>query len=442
METPCNGQPDSIVRLIKHLIMKHSIARFFALAAIASTLVLQQSCVKDVCTQTYTYTYFQPLYKTTAEVRANIKSNAPKSVVNPGKIYIKGNYIFLNEVDKGIHVINNSNPAAPVNAAFIDLPGNVDIAVKDNILYADFYTDLVAINISNPLNVSVEKFVANVFPERNYYGYHTDSSKVIYDWVKKTETIELGCNESMSIYSAAGVGFNRNDAGLASGTMKASPVGISGSLARFGVINDYMYAVSDDSLRVISLVSALNPVVANSIRLGWGMETLFPFKDKLFIGSNTGMLIYSVTNPLNPVKQGTFQHVRTCDPVIADDEYAYVTLHSGDRCAGFTNQLEVLNISNIMAPTLLKTYLFTSPRGLAKDGELLFICDGADGLKIFNAANPLAITMIKHFTMTEANDVIAWNNIALVIANDGLYQYDYSSVADIKLISKIAVQNN
>lgn len=421
--------------------MKLHILKFAGAVAIAGILFSQQSCVKDVCKKNYTYTYYQPLYKTTAEVRANIKSNGPRAVVNPGKIYIKGNYIFLNEIDKGIHVIDNSNAAAPVNAAFIDLPGNVDIAVKDNILYADFYTDLVAIDVSNPLNVSVVKFVQNVFPERFYYGYRTDSTKVIYDWVKKTETVEVSCGTNYSVYSG-GVLFNSMDRGLASGSSKASPVGISGSLARFGIVNDYMYAVSQDSLKVISIAATQNPVLANTLRLGWGIETLFPFKDKLFIGSNTGMLIYNISNPLTPFKQGSFEHVRTCDPVIADDDYAYVTLHSGSRCAGFTNQLEVLDITNIMSPILLKTYLLSSPRGLSKDGSLLFICDGDDGLKVFNASNPLGITMIKQFSMAEANDVIAHNGIALVVAKDGLYQYDYSTAPDIKLLSKIDVQNN
>jgi hypothetical protein len=49
-----------------------------------------------------------------------------------GKLFIQGHYIFLNEVDKGIHVIDNSNPAQPRNVAFIDIPGNVDLAVKGN----------------------------------------------------------------------------------------------------------------------------------------------------------------------------------------------------------------------------------------------------------------------------------------------------------------------
>jgi hypothetical protein len=232
------------------------------------------------------------------------------------------------------------------------------------------------------------------------------------------------------------------DAGLASGSAKSSPVGISGSLARFAVVNNYMYAVSSDSLRVITLAVAENPMLANSLGLGWGIETVFPFKDKLFIGSNTGMLIYSVSNPLTPAKLGTFEHVRTCDPVIADDNYAWVTLHSGNRCAGFTNQLELLNITNIMSPNLLKTYPLTSPRGLGKDGNLLFICDGDDGLKVFDATDPLSIKQVKQFSLPEANDVIAYNHIALVVAKDGLYQFDYSNAANIKLVSKLTVQNN
>lgn len=421
--------------------MKKYFARTIAFFCIVAVIFLLQSCVKDNCTKTYTYTYFQPLYKTTAEVRANIKSNAPRALVNPGKIYIKGNYIFLNEVDKGIHVIDNSNPAIPKNVAFIDLPGNVDIAVKNNIMYADFYTDLVVMDISNPLNIAVSKFVNNVFPERYYYGYSVDSTKVIYDWVKKTETVEYDCvNDGISIFSGRGMLANAMDAGL-SKSSAGSPVGISGSLARFALLNDYMYTVSTSALKVIDVRSATNPIVSNEISLGWGIETVFPFKNKLFIGSNTGMFIYDVQNPAVPVKQGSFNHVRTCDPVIADDNLAYVTLHSGTRCTGFTNQLDVLNISNIQSPQLVKSYPLTNPRGLSKDGNLLFICDGNDGLKVFDAVDPNSISIIKQFVLPEANDVIAFNNIALVIAKDGLYQYDYSNVAAIKLLSKIAVQN-
>jgi hypothetical protein len=170
--------------------------------------------------------------------------------------------------------------------------------------------------------------------------------------------------------------------------------------------------------------------------LGWGIETIYPFKDKLFIGSNTGMFIYDITNPAQPSKQGEFNHVRTCDPVIAEDNYAYVTLRTGTGCPGATNQLDVLDITNLSQPLRMKTYPMTNPHGLSKDGDLLFICDGKDGLKVYNAADRNSIFLVKHITGLSTYDVIAWNDVAIVSATDGLYQYDYSDVNNIKLLSK------
>ena len=68
-----------------------------------------------------------------------------------------GNYIFLNEVNKGVHIIDNSNPAKPSIKAFINIPGNVDIAVKGSTLYADLFADLVVVDISNPLDAAFKK---------------------------------------------------------------------------------------------------------------------------------------------------------------------------------------------------------------------------------------------------------------------------------------------
>jgi len=38
-------------------------------------------------------------------------------------------------------------------------------------------------------------------------------------------------------------------------------------------------------------------------------------------------------------------------------------------------------------------------------------------------------------------DVIAWNKNAIVVAKDGLYQYDYSDANNIHLVSKISIAN-
>jgi len=101
----------------------------------ALVIIFFGGCLKDNCS--HTYTIYTPIYQTLTDVRLNMKSNSAEEIKNPGKIYVLGNYIFLNELDKGIHVIDNRNPASPKNISFIDIPGNVDMAVTGNILYAD-----------------------------------------------------------------------------------------------------------------------------------------------------------------------------------------------------------------------------------------------------------------------------------------------------------------
>lgn len=402
---------------------------------------LLSSCVKDNCSHTYRYTLYQPVYKTTAQVKSDIKSNAAREVVNPGKIVMLGNYIFLNEVDKGIHVIDNRNAAAPKNVAFIDIPGNMDLAIKGNTLYADLYTDLVTLDISNPLHVVVKKYNEGVFPFRIYNnGFYADSSKIIVDWIKHDTTIVENCSQSTMVfndyYMSPASAANQSS----SGSNSSSPIGKGGSMARFAIVVNSLYTVSNTDLNVFNISNSIDPVFKNKVNISsWNIETIFPFKDKLFIGSQNGMFVYNIINPNNPTLAGQFSHVQSCDPVIADDDFAYVTLRTGSMCVGNANQLEILQLNSFTNPVLMKTYSFTNPHGLSKDGDLLFICDGSDGLKIFNSADVSNLELIKHFSGLETYDVIAFNHIALVVAKDGLYQYDYSDVKNIHLLSKIPV---
>ena len=416
--------------------MKKAIAVLLLVCSLVFT-----SCLKDRCT--HTYTMYQPVYKTMAEVRANIKSNTPRVLERPGKIYIRGNYIFLNEIDKGIHVIDNRNPAAPRKIAFIDIPGNIDLAVKDNILFADLYTDMVSLDISDPLHVVVKKIIENAFPFRRYEnGFVADSNLVIVDWIRKDTTVSIDCEggnvfwrgcASCSYVLDASPGMNK----------AASPfgAGIGGSLARFTILNNYLYTVSIDQLNVFNLSTANLPQLINKVNIGWNIETIYPFNDRLFIGSSDGMFIFATGNPTAPNKVGQFSHVRSCDPVIADDRVAYVTLRTGNACQGLVNRMEVLNIDNISSPSVLKVYSLTNPHGLSKDGNILFVCDASDGLKIYKADDPADLKLLKQIHHLDTYDVIAYNKIALVVAKDGLYQFDYSNLDNIRLLSKIGFNN-
>ena len=357
-----------------------------------------QGCLKDSCSSTYTI--YAPIYKKLTDVRAEMKSEAARPLENTGKIYVYGQYIFMNEVHKGIHVIDNSNPASPKNISFINIPGNVDIAVKGNYLYADCYSDIVVFDISNPVQVNVAKFLDNAIPEVGYFwGNNTsiDSVEVIVGYSSRDTTVDcdtwqswVNCRSCLRMDAGGGVFLTNAPA--------ASQQGKGGSMARFSIVNNYMYGVSSYKLYA-----------------------------------------FDIANPSDPMYTGEFAHVSSCDPVISDGQTAYVTLRSGTECQGFTNQLDVINISNLSNPSLIKTYPMSNPHGLSKDGDNLFICDGKAGLKIYNASDPSSIKLLDKFENLETFDVITMNGLAIVVAKDGLYQYDYSNNSNIRQISRMGI---
>lgn len=110
---------------------------------------------------------YKPVYVTQAEAN-NVEIQEAKDIEDFGKIYVFGDYLFVNDRFKGVHVINNQNPLNPQKLAFINIPGNVDIAVKNNTLYADNLTDLLVFDIQDPQNISLTKRVSDAFPSLDF----------------------------------------------------------------------------------------------------------------------------------------------------------------------------------------------------------------------------------------------------------------------------------
>jgi hypothetical protein len=417
-----------------------------ALAGILIALlpVAFTACVKDSCKKQFRYTYYKPVYKTRDEVVANVKSNGAQAVKNAGKLFLFGNYIFLNEVDKGIHVIDNSNPSSPQNISFIDIPGNLDIAAKGSILYADLYTDLLAIDISNPRSISVRKIIRNQFPYRAWgAGFAADTTRIIVDWERVDTVVKESCGDDpwATVYRGDMLFLASSTAapGAASQAAASSPAGIGGSMARFTIMNDRLYTVGISDLGIYNISNTGEPALVNRIGLPWNVETIYPFRDNLFVGGSTGMYIYNVSNPDAPAASGQFSHARICDPVIADDNYAYVTLSSGSMCGGSLDELDILNLSDIAHPVLVKTYGMTNPKGLSKAGKYLFICDGDAGVRIFDASIVTALQQVKTIALKGTYDVITYEGRALIVAKDGLYQFDISDINHIRQLSRISV---
>lgn len=418
--------------------MKKQLQFLVKLSLVVAGILFFTGCFKDSCLKTYTI--YRPVYKSLSEVRANMKGFTPEIIRQTGKLFTEGNYIFLSEPEKGIHVIDNSNPSNPKNISFIAVPGNEDLAVRGNYLYADSYSDMVVFDISNPSQIFAKKFLNNVFTDRNtyYYGGSTnpDSIRVLVDYIAKDTT--TSCEIYSSWYGCSSCPVTLGFA-LAPVASKNNGNGTGGSMARFALLNNFLYAAGYNTLASFDVTEASSPSIKNTINLSSSIETIYPFHDKLFLGSTSGMFVYDVSSPSSPALAGSLSHVRSCDPIITDGDYAYVTLRDGTRCGGYTNQLDILNVTNINSPVLVSSYKMTNPHGLAKDGNWLFICDGKDGLRIYDNSLPTNITEIKQIKGMETYDVIAGGGNVLVVATDGLYQFNYSDIKNIQQVSKLPV---
>ena len=204
--------------------------------------------------------------------------------------------------------------------------------------------------------------------------------------------------------------------------------GQGGSLATFLLKGNYLYTVDNYNLNVFNIQEETNPMKVNTISIGFNIETLFGFDDYLFIGSRNGMFIYDVKNPELPKRMSASEHFRSCDPVVANNDYAYVTLHSTAVCGGSINELQTYDIKNIEAPILLNTRGLDRPKGLSLYYNYLIVCDASD-VKIFDVTNPINSIFIKSIPVALGIDVIIRENHLFIISENGLFQYQLNKDA-------------
>jgi hypothetical protein len=410
---------------------------FFGLAFAA----FLSGCLRDDCETTRTFVRFNPVYKTPAECRVGIVAQGPRELRNPGKIYAFSHYLFINELNEGIHVIDNSDPAAPQKIAFWSIPGNVDIAIRGQYLYADQYVDLLTVDISDMQNPQVVCRSENAF---QLYGFDPQRGFLV-DYERTEITEEISCEDTrwgqgwFMLDDVLFVGPAAFDASSPQNGFNNAlkTAGVGGSYSRFGLFDEYLYTIDHSLLRTWSVNSAC-PSRVDSTWVGWNIETIFPWKDRLFLGSQTGVFIFNNSNPQRPVLETRFDHATGCDPVVCDEKNAYVTIHDGTTCNGTFNQLDVIGIENLPTANLLKTYQMKRPFGLSVTNDYLYLCD--DGLKIFDKTDPMNLKAKSHVAGIKTYDVIALGEgHLLVVGDDGFYQFDASDPANPRQISHIPV---
>ncbi|WP_405400871.1 LVIVD repeat-containing protein [Maribacter sp. Asnod2-G09] len=390
------------------------------------------------------YLVARPIVQDAISFKAEaIDITEPVAIVSSGKIYAYQDYIFVNDVNLGFHVLDNKKPSAPESIAFIKLEGNFDISIKDDKLYADSYGDLVIFDISDITNITIQSRIVNAiynndvwlsnieYPEADFYEYgDIDYGKdIVVGWEVNTERRSVEEYEERYRYT--------DDLALQTAESNDSDqpsTGQGGSLARFKIIDDYLYVVDYSNINIFNIADVENVKVLDDVQVAWDIETIYSQGDILFIGGAQGMYIYGIEDPKNPKFISEFRHGTACDPVVVDGDYAYVTLKGGGFCGNTESGLYVIDISNLENPELKVIYPMDGPNGLGVKGNTLFVCDGDSGLKVYDKTDAPNVTLVNTFEDIIAYDVIPLQSSLLMIGDRTLYQYEYVD-NDIRLLS-------
>ncbi len=416
--------------------MKKVIFPLFILATLAF-----QSCTKDFGKVQVTYTKATAVYSDLSEIRDISLKGEIQPVDNPGKIFVAEEVILIGEEEKGVHVIDNSDPANPVPMAFINIPGNREFYVENNHLYAESIYDMVKINIANTSEPVLVSRVENAFAQE----ITNEKGEVLtgFTFEEVTEEVDGDSRILDNIW-----GFNNTfffdyanqlipPSAVPSSFAGTSNNGI-GAVNRIAYQNNHLYVIGRSNLTIFEDQDQLDLISTNPI--GWQMETIFPYEGRIFIGSQTDMQILDVSDPMQPRYIAGFAHATSCDPVYPVDDVAYVTLRTGDasNCPGDVNSLVVLDITTISNPIETQNIEMESPYGMTLANDRLYVGEGANGLKIFNATNRKDLELITFDQAIEAYDVIhhpTINTLLLVAGPEGLGQYEIEGVDKLSLVS-------
>ncbi len=331
-----------------------------------------------------------------------------------GKIWTFGDKLFINSPEKGVQVMDNTTPSRPEPLEFIAIPGNVDFAVFNELMYANHFDDLVIFNWEVYVNdgelLEIARF-EGLFPE------HAEADAQM---------------AAMSIGMVA--------------SKVSSSVAQGGSMACFSFDNPsapkYLYAANRSNIHCIDIRDEDSPQQSGSVRINESeIETIFVNDNRLYLGMPNGMMMFGLDNPEQPNFEGQYRHMVGCDPVVAQNDRAYVTVRSGSTCNSTMplNQLHIVNVANANNLNSEGSFQLTEPHGLGIDGNLLFVCDGRAGVKVLDVTNPDGVRLLGN-TPTEgtAYDVIvqADQRRLIVVSGDHIIQFQYSATGQLKRLGE------
>src|SRR5690606_26343181 len=135
----------------------------------------------------------------------------------------------------------------------------------------------------------------------------SSSKQLIIDFVVKDTVLTEPCNQGHAVpymYDMASNSAMVESSSFASKSSVSVSLGKGGCMAKFALLNNYLYTVDNYGLQAFEVQAPSQPAKRNNIMVGWGIETIFPYNNHLFIGSTNGVFIYDASNPAYPERKG------------------------------------------------------------------------------------------------------------------------------------------
>ena len=415
--------------------------------------LLCTSCIEEQCEQTVIVQGFDPQIVNPTDWRSTTiwECFGPIDICETTSFYVYQQYLFMVEDGEGLHILDNSDPRNPLPVTWMPVEGGQGLAVRNDILYINQYTDLLAFDLADPKIPTFISRTENVFEPGSVFATVLGDGSFVANWSATGEERVVDCdspNAGRDVFFEGNRAFATSDFALANATGTTGgtteTVGQGGSLARFTITGSTLYAVDDSRLKAFSLADARAPEFVANIDLGWGVETIFPTSDKLFIGTTTGMQIFGIDDPLNPEHLSTFEHVLSCDPVVVSGDLAYVTLWGGRDCGSTGDQLEIIDVSDARNPQSLQITPMDASHGLGVADGKLFLCSQYLGFQTFDLTDDgLLGEQLDSKQDINARDVIVLPHqktaIVLGYYQDGIQQYIYDDAGQLEAASRISV---
>lgn len=340
----------------------------------------------------------------------------------------------MSEIRKGIHVIDNSNPASPVFLSFIQIPGNGDIIIHENRLYADSYSDLISFDITDLNTIKEVERAKEIFKSGWFNGKWwnvQDGGLFFKEYTQQyvTETFTVNCDESpepepiITIEDSFGSSYLEH--------AKTAP--------RFAIQDKFLYTISSEVLGIFDLEKTPKLKSTNSAIIGSVNFSFASYQNGLIFEYNQNMWIFDNANPLIPRMVSVIDSVSICDKIVVQNDIAYVSQRTGTICGGNQNRLKIFDISNISVPRFIKTFPMDGPRALSIDFPVLYVCEGINGFKVFDVSDTVTIDqhLLSYEKDIQANNIAVSGKTVIITAVDGLYQLDATDPKNLRRLSKI-----